>query len=316
METEHLREFITFSKTVNFARAADELFLSQPTLRAHVKALEDELGTPLTNRRNSKLELSPAGKLLSARARDILEVVRLTTEECIAACSEYGSITIGTLGCAWFEEILYAARANFRAERPGRQMEVQFASGMHANLEALMSGEEDALLYPHIRSRQLAKTAHYRLPDSFRCLHLKSESHTFWMTRDNPLFDKEQITAKDLSGCSLLVANTRNMTRVAESVQRRFTEADTPIEIRTWPFANYNEYFFAGSAETFGIYMRGISPDLETRSNFRVFVIEDLDLINDVCLVWDEDRLNSCGRAFMDEVRALVARRTEPPAAD
>ncbi|WP_172623417.1 LysR family transcriptional regulator [Arabiibacter massiliensis] len=55
METAYLKEYLAFSRTLNYAQAASELFVSQPALRAHIRALEDEVGAPLTVKRNGAL---------------------------------------------------------------------------------------------------------------------------------------------------------------------------------------------------------------------------------------------------------------------
>ncbi len=52
MNVSFMKEFITFVKTLNYTKAANELFLSQPTLRAHIRAIECELGGPLVAKRD------------------------------------------------------------------------------------------------------------------------------------------------------------------------------------------------------------------------------------------------------------------------
>lgn len=44
VDTAYLREYIEFSRSLNFAQAAADLFVSPPTLRAHLHALEEEAG--------------------------------------------------------------------------------------------------------------------------------------------------------------------------------------------------------------------------------------------------------------------------------
>lgn len=39
VDTAYLREYIEFSRSLNFAQAAADLFVSPPTLRAHIHAL-------------------------------------------------------------------------------------------------------------------------------------------------------------------------------------------------------------------------------------------------------------------------------------
>lgn len=307
VETSYLKEYIAFSRSLSYAKAADELFISQPTLRSHVRALEDELGIQLTQKRSNRLELSAAGKVFLSRAREIVDLGEQAVEEARAARAEYATVTVGTLGCWWFEEMLLTARKRFEERNPCRHIEVLFASGMYANVESLIEGDADVCLYPHTRSQSLPESeAAVPLPADLACKHLRSEPQTFWLTDENPLFALEVITPRDLTGQAVLVSNTSNMGRVGRIVQRVLREAGAEVEVRNWPFQNYSEYFFSGAADTFGIYMRGIAPDLEQRSNFRVFTIEGVDLINDACMVYSRSRLDQCAAAYIDELVALA----------
>lgn len=260
METEYLKEYVAFSKSLNYAKAADELFISQPTLRSHIRALEDEIGAPLTYRRNNRLELSLAGKVFLLRAREILDLVDATLHESRSATSEYSTITVGTIGCCWFGEMLFTARRDFEERNPGKHIEVLFAAGMHANIESLLSGEVGACRYPHARgSRPEDYFEGAEVPAGLACRRIRTEQHWFCMTDENALFGKDVITARDLAACTLVVGNTRNMMRVAEIVQQAFRDAGLELKVRHWPFMNYSEYFFSGGRDTFGIYMKGIT---------------------------------------------------------
>lgn len=307
METEHLREFVAFSKSLNYAKAANELFISQPTLRSHIKALEEEVGARLTLKRNNRLELSPAGKVLLGRTGELLDVLDQTLAECRTASSTHSTITVGTIGCWWFEELLFTARKRFEERNPGKHIEVLFAAGLHANLESVLAGEEEVCLYPHARGRRPENAFEGgEVPPGLACKRIKSEQHWFWMTDENPLFEKPVITARDLVASALVVGNTRNMLRVAEVVRQAFAEAGLELETRCWPFTNYSEYFFSGAADTFGMYMKGITPDLEARKSFRVFQIDDLEIINDACILYDESKLDECGLLYLEELKALI----------
>lgn len=72
MELYHLRSFVAVAEEGNLSRAAARLFLSQPALSAHVKALEDELGVALFLRTPKGMCLTPDGAALKATAQKAL----------------------------------------------------------------------------------------------------------------------------------------------------------------------------------------------------------------------------------------------------
>lgn len=121
METEHLREYIVFSKTLSYARAAEELFISQPTLRAHLRALESDIGAPLTMRRAGQTALSPVGKCFLKRARDIVNLTEDTLTLCQDMAKESASLLIRCLECPWLEDLFVKARENLTLHQPEKK---------------------------------------------------------------------------------------------------------------------------------------------------------------------------------------------------
>ena len=89
MNVSFMKEFITFVKTLNYTKAANELFLSQPTLRAHIRAIECELGGPLVAKRDGQLTLTPMGRLFLKKARVIVADFDEMLEECSALARSF-----------------------------------------------------------------------------------------------------------------------------------------------------------------------------------------------------------------------------------
>ena len=81
MEIRVLRYFLETAREENMTRAAERLFISQPTMSKQLKELENELGVKLFTRSNYNVKLTEAGMLLRERAEDILSLVDKTLEE-------------------------------------------------------------------------------------------------------------------------------------------------------------------------------------------------------------------------------------------
>lgn len=64
MELKPLRSFVAVVRCGSFTRAAEKLYLSQPTVSAHVRALEEELGVKLLERDTKKLSVTEKGQEL------------------------------------------------------------------------------------------------------------------------------------------------------------------------------------------------------------------------------------------------------------
>lgn len=75
MSLQQLRYFVTVAEEEHVTRAAERLHVSQPPLSRQIRALEDELGQPLFNRRGRGIELTRFGRYFAERARSILQNV-------------------------------------------------------------------------------------------------------------------------------------------------------------------------------------------------------------------------------------------------
>lgn len=69
MNLYELNAFVTLSKTLHFAKAAEEINLSASALSRIITRLEEETGTDLIDRSNRKVELTPNGKLFAEFAK-------------------------------------------------------------------------------------------------------------------------------------------------------------------------------------------------------------------------------------------------------
>lgn len=76
MDLRRLEVFAKVAELGSFSRAAEALFLTQPTVSEHVRALENELGVTLLDRLGRGAVPTPAGRLLLGHARRILALVR------------------------------------------------------------------------------------------------------------------------------------------------------------------------------------------------------------------------------------------------
>jgi DNA-binding transcriptional LysR family regulator len=72
MDLYQVRYFLTIAETGNFSRAAERLYLSQPSLSTGIKKLEQELGVALFERGGRRTVLTPAGRSFLEKATIIM----------------------------------------------------------------------------------------------------------------------------------------------------------------------------------------------------------------------------------------------------
>ena len=72
IELRHLRAFVAVAEELNFGRAAERLFVSQPALSRQISGLEQLVHCELLRRSTHRVELTIAGEALLDRARKVL----------------------------------------------------------------------------------------------------------------------------------------------------------------------------------------------------------------------------------------------------
>ena len=75
LENFRLKVFRTVAEHLNFRKAAEHLFLTQPAVTLQIKALEDDLGIRLFDRAGNRISLTPQGTVLLAYAKKIAALV-------------------------------------------------------------------------------------------------------------------------------------------------------------------------------------------------------------------------------------------------
>ena len=124
MDLRQLRYFVAIAEEGQITSAARVLKMAQPPLSQQLKLLEDELGTPLFERRARGMRLTDAGRLLLNRARQLIELSDETVREIEDFKGGYdGTLYIGTVsscGAVLLDENM----ASFRRNYPGVRFEI------------------------------------------------------------------------------------------------------------------------------------------------------------------------------------------------
>ena len=81
LENFRLKVFRTVAEHLNFRKAAEHLFLTQPAITLQIKGLEDDLGIRLFNRAANRVSLTPQGSLLLGYAKKIATLVSEAEQE-------------------------------------------------------------------------------------------------------------------------------------------------------------------------------------------------------------------------------------------
>jgi LysR family transcriptional regulator, hydrogen peroxide-inducible genes activator len=162
LKLKDLRYLVAVADTRHFGRAAERSFVSQPTLSAQLKKLEEYLGVQLIERAPKRVALTAAGEEIVERARRILE----SGDEIIELAKGHRDPLAGRLRLAFLPTIgpylLPHVAAKLRKHLPRLEL-MLYEYQTDVMLEKLHSGEIDvgilALPVPldGLESRELYK---------------------------------------------------------------------------------------------------------------------------------------------------------------
>lgn len=193
LKLKDLRYLVALADTRHFGRAAQRCFVSQPTLSAQLRKLEDYLGVQLIERQPRNLSFTEAGDEIVARARRILDA----SEEVVTLAKAYRDPLAGRLRVALLPTIgPYVLPRVSQAIRKGLpRLELRLYEYQTAQmLEKLESAEIDLGILA--------------LPvdlDGLQSRQLYSEAFTVAVPDQHRLAKRASVRADDLKGETVLL---------------------------------------------------------------------------------------------------------------
>jgi epsilon-lactone hydrolase len=111
IELRHLRAFVAVAEELNFGRAAERLYITQPALSRQIRALEQLLGCELLRRSTHRVELTVAGEALLDRVRPLLRDV----DAAVSTVQSLGGELVERVARLW-EPLVQAVAADAEIE--------------------------------------------------------------------------------------------------------------------------------------------------------------------------------------------------------
>lgn len=202
MTLNQLRYFCTASRCHSITKAAEELYVTQPTVSVAIRDLEIEFGISLFYRKGNQLILTQEGEAFYEKATYILQY-------CNELQADYSSISrvkpplrIGIppmLSTVFFPELLTA----FHQDHP----EIAVMLEEYGSVRACDLVQNDTLDLALVNMEQ------YNI-DKFHNVVLANDQVVFCVNKDHRLADKEIVTTKEMSKELLIFFN-------ADSVQNQ-----------------------------------------------------------------------------------------------
>lgn len=116
MEFKQLESFAAVVKCNSFTKAAEKLYISQPTISTHIRALEEELNTRLILRTTKSIEVTPEGRKLYDYAENILQLRNRMLDECTGGIKKILHLAASTIPSAYILPEVLPAYGNYNPD--------------------------------------------------------------------------------------------------------------------------------------------------------------------------------------------------------
>ncbi len=194
MNTKQINYILELAQVKNFNRAAEKLFISQPTLTYQIKAVEEEIGFPLFDRSGKGATLTPAGVQFCTTLRNIHNELKIAIEQGQNFHSHYQ--TDIKIGLPMRSSIYFLPEAIKSFEKNNAAVSITPHFLPLSEASSFLKGEEDILFAMENDVKYIPDIKMYPL----------FKSHIYLITALNdPLAQKNRIDTADLVGRSLMV---------------------------------------------------------------------------------------------------------------
>ncbi|MCC6439571.1 MAG: DNA-binding transcriptional regulator OxyR [Rhodanobacteraceae bacterium] len=290
MNLRDLRYLVALAEHKHFGRAADSVFVSQPTLSTQIMKLEEELGVSLVERTPRKVLLTEVGQEIVKRAREVLteieqirEIARRTLDP------ESGSLRLGifpTLGPYLLPHVVPRIRERY------------------PRLELLLVEEKTEEILRQLREGRL-DAAVLALPVHDAHLHVErlfDEPFVLAVPTDHPLAKRSSISLNQLEDQSLLLLEEGHCLREQALEVCQLAGAAEKGGFRATSLETLRQMVAADVGITL-LPMLAVKPPIPANENIHLVQFRTRPPSRHIAMIW---RKSSAMHAFLREFAQLL----------
>lgn len=188
LDLEELRQLIAFADCGRLSKAAEQLYISQPTLTRTMQRLEEEFGVPLFERTKNSISLNATGWQAVKEARGLVGNAEKAVQEVRAFDRRQRTITVSSAAPAPLWDLLPALSSEF----PG----MTIASSIKDEPLALRDLEDGDCTLAVLTTPA----------EGFTSIPFLREKLSISVTPGHALSDRQEVTFSDINGFNFLLA--------------------------------------------------------------------------------------------------------------
>ena len=221
MNTFQLECFLAVANSLSFARAAEQLNVSQPTITHQIKTLEDELNVRLFNRSTRMVEITPEGLAFIADAKSMVAIAAQAKMR--YAIPDDRPITTISIGCSSYVQLkllthilntMHAEISNFHPQLYVMPRDQLFHLLDADRMDVIFNIREGCEPNSNIKFKELVQS-------DIKCV----------CRTGSALSEKESVTIQDLRNESFIFCDPIHLSPDIASLQWKLAEGRSPADV-------------------------------------------------------------------------------------
>ena len=287
MELYQIRYFLAVADTLNFTRASERSFVSQPALTKAIQRLEEAIGGRLFDRTKNSVQLTTLGQAMLPNFRQIYDTANHAREEARRLTrTQKDVVRVGVMCTIDFHQVL----PGFVESQEGRtEVELSFREGnLEALTDALDQGDVDVGIM----------CSPYEMPKRFTATPLFSEEYVLAIGDDHRFTGRISVEMAEL-----------NRERYCERVMCEFSTyierllRDRGVELEVVQQSSREDWIQALVRANFGVAFMPISIALAAGLSY--VTMSDVPIVRQVSVLTQAERPTSLAQQAV--IDSLVA---------
>lgn len=293
MDFDQLTTFLQITKLGNFSRAADKVFRSQSAVSAQMRQLEQDYGAKLLDRSGKKVQLTPAGRVLSEYATRLLAL----RGESMRAVADGDTVPRGVLAVGANEAtclyVLPKAFTEYHRLYPKVQISI-YRNFSNKLLDKLQDGAIDVAVVTmpvKLSSMVVERIFHDRL--------------VLMVSAGHPLAGQDAVSVEQLVEYPLILPKSGSTRKAMDKLLRPYqSRARVAMELPSVSMIKA----FVSSGMGISLISESFARSEHAAGELALIALADATLTRELGLVYQQDRtLPRSAVAFIELVKRLSA---------
>lgn len=301
MDLAQIRYFLSVADHLSFTRAAEELYVSQPTVSKQIALMERELGFKLFSRNNQGVRLTYTGQMLYSDFRDALALIDSAVQKVAKSTGDMrGQISIGIGNMLDINYIMPGFLRAFAQVYP--EIHLKITSLPFSPLQEKLGGGELDVIFTY--SLEPLKKS-----DQARMMVSRSHSFLYYSTALNPQM-REGMSLRDFVDQPLIKLRSQPSESgvgnfYTDMIARSGLSFSHVLEVPDM------ETMILYLESGLGVCIMGRSYRVNTSDNIRALDLTRSDQMPVVGtdVIWLKSNRNPSLKIFLDEIRLYIEDR-------